>query len=251
MGLVSPQHVASSRIRDWTGVPCFVGQILNYWTIREIQPSSSYSPAPSIHFKKARGGCFGVNSLLLAKIFTCLISPQFPLLPSSAQHSLFWEALLDQSSELRVLWKCFWSQLADAPVHSLRPPCPGTWNIPIWFLDGMRGTTLPQVKKEVQEGGVSRSQGEGLVFVQRASSDKVQLLLNEINVLSAFINLWILLFPPQSSRCSMLTAEIMKSRENDKEIEEDHLLGMLWDVLFQFFLFTSILSLYRVVLFRR
>ena len=53
----------------------------------------------------------------------------------------------------------------------------------------MRGTTLPQVKKEVQEGGVSRSQGEGLVFVQRASSDKVQLLLNEINVLSAFINL--------------------------------------------------------------
>ena len=187
MGLVSPQHVASSWIRDWTGVPCFVGQILNYWTIREIQPSSSYSPAPSIHFKKARGGCFGVNSLLLAKIFTCLISPQFPLLPSSAQHSLFWEALLDQSSELRVLWKCFWSQLADAPVHSLRPPCPGTWNIPIWFLDGMRGTTLPQVKKEVQEGGVSRSQGEGLVFVQRASSDNVQLLLNEINVLSAFI----------------------------------------------------------------
>ena len=51
----------------------------------------------------------------------------------------------------------------------------------------MKGTALSQVKKEVQEDGVSRSQGKGLAFVQRTSSDKVQLLLNEINVLSAFI----------------------------------------------------------------
>ena len=80
-----------------------------------------------------------------------------------------------------------WSQLADAPVHSLRPPCPGTWDVPTWFLDGMRGTALPQVKKEVQEGGVSRSEGEGLAFVQRTSSDKVRLLLNEMNVLPAFV----------------------------------------------------------------
>ena len=35
MGLVVPRHVGSSRTRDWTGVLCIAGWILNHWTTRE------------------------------------------------------------------------------------------------------------------------------------------------------------------------------------------------------------------------
>ena len=78
MGLVSPQHVASSRTRDWTGVPCFVGQILNHWTIREIQLSSFYSPAPSIHFKKQEEDALELIHSFLLKFSPVWFPHNFP-----------------------------------------------------------------------------------------------------------------------------------------------------------------------------
>ena len=36
MGLVAPQHVGSSRTRDWTCVPCIGRQILNHCVTREV-----------------------------------------------------------------------------------------------------------------------------------------------------------------------------------------------------------------------
>ena len=36
MGLVAPQHVGSSRARDWTHVSCIFREILNHWTTREV-----------------------------------------------------------------------------------------------------------------------------------------------------------------------------------------------------------------------
>ena len=39
MGLVALQHVASSRIRDWTCVPWFGRWILYHWTTREVLTS--------------------------------------------------------------------------------------------------------------------------------------------------------------------------------------------------------------------
>ena len=36
MGLVAPQHVESSRIRDWTRVPCIGRWILNHCATREV-----------------------------------------------------------------------------------------------------------------------------------------------------------------------------------------------------------------------
>ena len=38
-GLVAPQHVESSRTRDWTHVPCIGGQILIHCTTSEIHES--------------------------------------------------------------------------------------------------------------------------------------------------------------------------------------------------------------------
>ena len=39
-GLVAPQHVASSRTRDLTGVACLARQILHHWTTRETLRAS-------------------------------------------------------------------------------------------------------------------------------------------------------------------------------------------------------------------
>ena len=39
MGLVAPQHVGSSQIRDRICVPCTGTQILNHWAIRHVLPS--------------------------------------------------------------------------------------------------------------------------------------------------------------------------------------------------------------------
>ena len=36
MDWVAPQHVGSSRTRDWTPVPCVGGWILNHWTTSEV-----------------------------------------------------------------------------------------------------------------------------------------------------------------------------------------------------------------------
>ena len=40
-GLVVPQHVGSSWIRDQTCVPCIGRQVLNHWTTREVEPLAS------------------------------------------------------------------------------------------------------------------------------------------------------------------------------------------------------------------
>ena len=39
-GLIAPQHVVSSHIKDQTPVPCIDRQILNHWTIREVLHST-------------------------------------------------------------------------------------------------------------------------------------------------------------------------------------------------------------------
>ena len=41
-GLVAPQHVGSSRTRDWTHVPCIGRRILNHWATREVPQNTTF-----------------------------------------------------------------------------------------------------------------------------------------------------------------------------------------------------------------
>ena len=79
MGLVTPRHVASSRIRDWTCVPCIRRRVVNHYASREAldclersisartPQSETYSPVVSVCYVSGHTFPAGMGPALLRR----------------------------------------------------------------------------------------------------------------------------------------------------------------------------------------
>ena len=81
-GLVAPQHVRSSQIRDQTHVPCFGRQILNHWATSEVLYISLFKKRKKKQIR-CQQGC--VPSKVSRRGVFLLLQTSW-----SSQHSLAW-----------------------------------------------------------------------------------------------------------------------------------------------------------------